>query len=338
MKPDIKGAHTNARPEVEAPSTGRRATVEGRTGSRWHKLLREPLVHFFAVGALVFGVYWWSHDTGSTATDAQKIEITANDIRQIVVAWTAQGRTPLTREQLQSLIDQKISEEVLFREGLALGLDRNDEIIKRRVAQKMDFLAADVAALQEPDKAELQQWFSQHTDRFALPPRMSFRQLYFSPELRGKNARGDAEAALKAIADKAEDSAEVAVVADPITLRDYYSNATPEQVLKEFGPVFASGLFKLKSGVWGGPIQSGYGWHLVWVDSVVPSRVPRFDEVEADVKTAWRDQQFLEIKQAAFKEMRANYTVTVPPLETVDMSNLLGTAPANTVSPEAYPK
>lgn len=126
--------------------------------------------------------------------------------------------------------------------------------------------------------------------------------------------------------------------ADPITLRDYYNNATPEQVLKEFGPNFATELFKLKSGAWVGPIPSGYGWHLVWIDSVVPARVPRFDEVEADVKTAWRDQRFLEIKQAALKQMRANYTAVVPPLETVDLSNLLGTAPADAVPPKAYPK
>ncbi len=338
MKPDTKAAYASTQPEVDAPSTRRRSTLQSKYGGRWRKFLSEPLVHFFVVGALVFGVYWWSHGTESTAADAQQIKISADDIRQLVVTWLAQGRPPLTQEQLQILIDQKVSEEVLFREGLALGLDRNDEIIKRRVSQKMDFLAADVAALQEPEKAELVAWYSTHSDRFAVPPRMSFRHLYFSPDKRGSNAHGDAEAALNAIADKTDDSVEVPAIADPFSLRNNYSNATPELMLKEFGPGFAAELFTLKPGGWRGPIQSGYGWHLVWIDSIEPGRVPSFDEVETDVKTAWRDQRYLEIKQAALEEMRARYTVVAPLLDTIDMSNLLGSAPANAISPGAYPK
>src|SRR5690606_19596594 len=155
------------------------------------------------------------------AAGGLQIEISANDIRQMAVAWLAQGRPPLTRDELQSLVDQKISEEVLFREGMALGLDRNDEIIKRRVAQKMDFLAADVASVQEPDKAELVEWFSKNSNRFMLPPRASFRQLYFSPDTRGAKARSDAETTLATIVGKRADSPEVAALADPFMLRGY---------------------------------------------------------------------------------------------------------------------
>lgn len=257
MKPGIGESHAGQESEVEALTAARHPVSDGRSDNRWRRLLGEPLVHFFVVGALVFGVYWWTHDA-EPAADAQQINISADDIRQLVVTWLAQGRPTPTREELQSLIDQKVSEEVLFREGLALGLDRNDEIIKRRVSQKMDFLAADVAALQEPEKAELVAWYSTHSDRFAVSPRMTFRQLYFSPDKRGSNAHSDADAALKAIAGKTDDSAEVG---DPSALRRTYSNATPELMLKEFGPGFATELFKLKPGVWSGPIQSGYGWH-----------------------------------------------------------------------------
>ena len=137
--------------------------------TRWRGLLGEPLVHFFAAGGILFGAYWLFNKEPEAAVGGQRIEIGANDIRQMAVAWLAQGRAPLTRDELQSLVDQKIAEEVLFREGMALGLDRNDEIIKRRVAQKMDFLAADVASMQEPDKAELVEWFSKNSNRFMLP-------------------------------------------------------------------------------------------------------------------------------------------------------------------------
>jgi peptidyl-prolyl cis-trans isomerase C len=296
--------------------------MEESSGRRWRKLLSEPLVHFFVAGAVVFGAYWFFDEKSQATADGQQIVISANDIRQMAVAWLAQGRSPLTRDQLQALVDQKVAEEVLFREGLALGLDRSDEIIKRRIAQKMDFLAADVAAMQEPDKAELVEWFSRNSDRFALPPRASFRQLYFSPDKRGAAARDDAVAALAAIAGKSADAPEVAALADPFILRSYYRNSTPDQMLKEFGPAFAGELFKLDPGGWRGPIQSGYGWHLVWIDSMAAGRVPAFEEVEADVRPAWLDARYQEVKRSALEEMRSRYTVVVVPLDTVDLSDL----------------
>ena len=296
---------------------------------RWQRVLSEPLVHFFAVGAVLFGAYWLLNKEPEAAVGGQRIEISANDIRQMAVAWLAQGRSPLTRDELQSLVDQKIAEEVLFREGMALGLDRNDEIIKRRVAQKMDFLAADVAAMQEPERADLVEWFSKNSNRFMLPPRASFRQLYFSPDRRGAAARSDAETTLQAIADKRADSPEVAALADPFILRAYYRNSTPDQLLKEFGPAFAPELFKLAPGGWRGPVQSGYGWHLVWIDALEPGRTPAFEEVEADVRAALQEARYQEIKRAALDEMRSRYTVDVVPLETVDLTDLRSPDPAS---------
>ena len=334
--PAIEGAQSGAQAGIDAPPAAGRSTLQKKPSGRFRRLLGEPLVHFFVVGALVFGAYWW-HEP-EAASDTRTIEISADDVRQIVVAWSAQGRSPLTEHQLNSLIDQKVSEEVLFREGQALGLDQNDEIIKRRVAQKMDFLAADVASLQEPEKAELETWYSAHADRFTVPAHMSFRQLYFSPDLHPGKAQDAAQAALAAIGDKAADSAEVAAFADPSTLRNYYSDTTPELMLKEFGPDFAAELFTLEPDGWRGPIQSGYGWHLIWIDSITPGRVPSFEEVEADVKSAWRDNRYLEIKQQALKEMRSLYTVVVPELDTIDMSNLLGTKPKHPISPEIIPQ
>ena len=304
------------------PDATQPTVIKENPKGRWRKLLGEPLLHFFAVGVVVFGAYWLFNEEPETAADGPRIEIGADDIRQMAVAWLAQGRSPLTRDQMQSLVDQKVAEEVLFREGMALGLDKNDEIIKRRVAQKMDFLAADIAAMQEPERAELVAWYADNTERFSLPPHASFRQLYFSPDKRGTAARDDAVAALDAIAGKPADSAESAALADPFILRNYYSSATPEQMLKEFGPDFAAELFKLSPGGWRGPVQSGYGWHLVWIDAMEPGRVPAFEEVEADVKSAWQEARYQEIKRDALEEMLARYTVVVVPLETVDLSDL----------------
>jgi peptidyl-prolyl cis-trans isomerase C len=135
----------------------------------------------------------------------------------------------------------------------------------------MEFLAEDVAALRDPTIGELKAWFEQNAERFALPPRASFRHLYFSPDRRGDGARDAAAQALAKIADEPAASPVAAALADPFMLHDFYGDRSPEQLAKEFGPDFALALFQLRPGSWQGPIGSGYGWHLVWVDTVVPA-------------------------------------------------------------------
>ena len=105
-------------------------------------------------------------------------------------------------------------------------------------------------------------------------------------------------------------------------LRNFYGDATPAQTAKEFGPTFAETLFGLKPGAWQGPVQSGYGWHLVGVDSVEPGRVPPSEEVKLDVKAAWLDARYQEVKRNALEEMRSRYTVVVTTLDAVDFNNL----------------
>jgi len=238
---------------------------------RW---LREPLLHFLLAGALIFAIYGLFNPAVSRTDRANQIVLTKDDLRQLAVHWLAQGRMPLTADQMRALVEQRVHEEILFREAVALGLDKDDEIIKRRLAQKMDFLAADIAALRNPDDAELRAWFAQNSGHVALPPRASFRHLYFSFDRPG--AHDTAAAMLDKIAGKPANAPDA--VADPFMFQDYYAERTPDQIAKEFGPDFAKALFRLKPGAWQGPIQSGYGWHVVFVDSIEPGRVPEMDQ------------------------------------------------------------
>jgi peptidyl-prolyl cis-trans isomerase C len=300
------------------------APLESQTGPkpspRVRRWLREPLLHFLLAGALIFAIYEVLNPAANRADRANQIALTKDDLRQLAVYWLAQGRPLPTADQMHALIEQRISEEILFREAVALGLDKDDEIIKRRLAQKMDFLAADVAALQTPCNAELRAWYTQNSGRFALSPRASFRHLYFSFDRPG--ARDAAAAALDKIAGEPADAAKVPAVADPFMFQDYYAERAPDQIAKEFGPNFAKAVFQLKPGAWQGPIQSGYGWHLVFVDAIEPGRVPAFEEVEPDVKSAWLDQKQREIKRIALEAMRARYMVVVPPIESVEFGSL----------------
>lgn len=286
------------------------------------RFLSEPLLHFAIAGIVIFAAYRIFNPEPDVADDPQRIELTQDDIRQLALTWLAQGRPLPSDAEMRSLIDQKVAEEVMFREAVTLGLDRDDQIIKRRLAQKMDFLAADLATLDEPTEAELSQWFAANAERFALPAHASFRHLYFSPDKRGSAAETDAAAALKALSGLPADTAEGKALADPFMLRSYYGDSTPEQAAKEFGPAFATTLFGLKPGSWQGPVQSGYGWHLVWVDAIEPGRIPAFEEVKSQVKSAWTDERYQEVKRKALDEMLSRYTIVVAPLESLDLRDL----------------
>ncbi|MBI1816368.1 MAG: peptidyl-prolyl cis-trans isomerase [Deltaproteobacteria bacterium] len=276
---------------------------------RW---LREPLLQFLLFGLLLFAGYHLLNRNPDPRDQPERIDLTADDLRQIRIAWLAQGRSDLTPEQMQSLVDAKVREEILYREALALGLDKGDTIVKRRLAQKMEFLFEDVAALREPTADELKLWFEKNSERFTLPARTTFRHLYFSPDRRGPRTRADAAQGLAKMAGKPADSPEATALADRFMFQDYYADRSFDDVAKTFGPPFARALFQIAPGSWAGPIESGYGWHLVWVDAMTPARVPSFDEVEPDIKTGWIEDQRAQIRQRAFEAMRARYQVVMP--------------------------
>jgi hypothetical protein len=170
---------------------------------RW---LREPLLHVLMTGATLFVVYYALNPRAGQRQDSNRIAITADDLAQIRLAWMAQWQRPPTPEEMRNLLDGKIREEVLSREAMALGLDQDDTIVKRRLAQKMEFVMENASALREPADDELRRWFAQNARRFATPSLVTFRHLYFSPDLRGARARDDAMEALRKLADKPEES------------------------------------------------------------------------------------------------------------------------------------
>ena len=173
---------------------------------RW---LREPLLHVVLIGLALFVIYYALNPSAGQRQDSNRIAITADDLAQIRLAWMAQWQRPPTPEEMRNLLDGKIREEVLFREAMALGLDKDDTIVKRRLAQKTEFVMEDASALREPADDELRRWFAQNAQRFATPSLVTFRHLYFSPDLRGARARDDATEVLRKLAGKPEESPEL---------------------------------------------------------------------------------------------------------------------------------
>ncbi len=277
------------------------------------RLMREPLIHFLLIGALIFALSHYVQPAGSTGPSSKQIQLTLDELAQLAVLFQSQWRREPTPEEFTRLVESKVQGEILYREAMAMGLDKNDEIVKRRMAQKMQFLAEDVAAAREPTTDELKSWYEKNSAKFfALPSRVSFRHLYFSPDRRGQRAREDAAQALGKLGGQPEDSKLASGLADPFMFQDYYRDRAPDYLGKEFGPQFAQAVEKLAPGSWQGPIESGFGWHLVFVDTVIPGRVPAFEEIESDVKTAWLGEQKALAWEKAYKEMRAKYTVLLP--------------------------
>lgn len=173
-----------------------------------------------------------------------------------------------------------------------------------------------------PTDEELATWYAAHKAEFTKPPRVRFRHLYFSNDKRGQGTRQAAEASLPLVAGRAPASLSESDIADPFMFRDNYVDVTPEQMAKEFGGPFAKALFELQPGDWRGPIESGYGWHLVWIDSYEAPHVPTMEEVRPVVAQAWQGEKYREVKQRAMDEIRSRYEVIVPPLDTLNLDDL----------------
>lgn len=297
------------------------------------RLVRDPLFHFLVAGVAIFAAYDAFSPAAQPSADPMRIELSKDDMKQLALVQLSQGLPLPDAEELHRLGEERALQRILAREAVAFGLDRDDEIVERRLAQKMDFLLADLSQLNPPSHDELAAWYAAHAAQFTLPARASFRHVYFSPDNRGgAAAEAAAAAALPGIAGLPAASPALAGVGDRFMFQDYYGGRTEEEVGKEFGPGFAKALFAAKPGAWSGPIRSGYGWHLVYVDSLKPARVPALDVVEADVRAAWTDERYKAIRQRAEDDMRARYTVVIPTLEASDLDDLAAPRAASSLA------
>ena len=275
------------------------------------RLLREPLLHFLLIGALLFAVFQFVRPATKATPSSKQIQLSLDDLARMALLFQSQWKREPTAPELERLMETRVQTEVLYREALAMGLDKDDEIVKRRMAQKMQFLAEDTAQ-REPTTAELKSWYAKNSDKFAMPTHVSFRHLYFSPDRRAAHTHDDAVKALAQIAGQTEDAKLPGSLADPFMFQEYYRDRGTDFLGKEFGPQFALAVAKLPIGSWQGPIESGFGWHLVFVESAIPGHVPDFAEVEPDLKTAWLSEQKALAWEKAYQELRVKYTVLLP--------------------------
>ena len=281
------------------------------------RAMRQPLVHFVFAGFALFVVYAVLHPERFATDNSRRIELSATDVGTVELAFIARWQRPPTPTELRSLLASEVRNEILSREAIALGLDKDDVIVKRRLAQKMEFLADDTSGLRDATPAELRAWFDLHKSEFAAAPRITFRHVFFSTDQRGAGAEG---AARKALMISASGGRDAAPRGDPFMYQDYYAGQTEVQVAQVFGSDFAKTLFSAPTQRWSGPFASGLGWHIVRAEELKAGEVPSYEEVEAEVRERWMIEQRDAAKRAGFEAMLARYEVVLPSKVAVDIA------------------
>ncbi len=271
------------------------------------RLLREPLVHFLFIGAAIFFIYGLVGRPQQEAS--KKIVISSAQIEWLAEGWKRTWHRPPTQEELEGLIRDAVQEEVLYREALLLGLEKDDPIIRRRLRQKMEFLPEDLSAQAQPGEAELRKFFQDRSEFFRPETQITFSQIYLNP-----TSRSDPQAEARRLLNKlngSEGESENLSLGDPIALPPAFKNLRLSEVEKQFGPEFAKLLLEVEPGAWRGPLQSGLGLHLVKIQERQAGVAPDFLEIKEAVQREWSAQKRREFLDHWLKGLSEKYTVEV---------------------------
>ena len=265
------------------------------------RFVRDPLFVFIVVGVLLFAVDSL-RQRGSTD---RNIVVSKNDIQRLHDQWRSQmGSTP-TPAELEGLIDGHVREEMFVREARKLGLEHDDVIIRRRLAQKLQFVVEDRALLEPPSDTTLRRYFDRHQDRYQVAERLTFSHVFFSPERRDTAAQ-DAINLLGSI-----DDGNWRQLGDSFMLRRTYTQATPTEIRRDFGSRFMTSLSSLSIGTWQGPVVSGYGQHLVKLTQRYAARESTFDEAVDRVRNDFNLDRRTEANATELHAMRENYRIRI---------------------------
>jgi hypothetical protein len=276
------------------------APTHGRTWVR--RLLREPLVLFLLVGAVLFCAMLVGRQMQRPV-----VRIDAEEINQLAGYWEVQSQRPPTKAELAGIIQDRIDEELLAREALRLGLDKNDMIIRRRLAQKMSFASDDTTDANEPTEAALRAYYAKTADHYAAPARVAFQQVFFS----GDRPHGGAEKAAAQALERAEEGGRADPEGDPFLFPLAYDDVNLPDLLRDYGTAFVATLQNAPIGTWQGPVLSPYGWHIVKVTARRQAVAASFATVRGQVREAYLAQRRTERNAAYLRDLRRRYRVVV---------------------------
>jgi hypothetical protein len=272
---------------------------------RW---LREPALQFLLIGTGLFLAYGWLHGRASFSRDT--IVITEGRVEQLAAGFAGLHRRPPTREELDGMVQDAVREEILYREAMALHLDADDVIVRRHLAQKLQFVSEDTHPVPEPTQAQLRDFLAQHPQQFQAERGYSFTQVFLNPQRHGSQLQADAQRLLAALR-TAPDDAALVKGGDPFLLDSHFERLPAGETARLFGADFEKALRTIATGQWQGPVTSSLGTHLVLLRLRDEPGPPQLADIQAEVRRAWMNEQ-RELANARFyAELRRRYDVKV---------------------------
>ena len=272
-------------------------------------LWREPLVHFLLIGAALFSFYDLTREQGSEVPN--RIVVSSGQVEQLAANFKRTWMRPPSEDELAALVDNHVREEVFYREALAMGLDQDDPLVRRRMRMKLEFILEDLASQDVSDEV-LMTFLQEHPDKFRSEEQLSFQQVYLNPDKR-KDLAMDA----KKILAKLNAGAAPQSLGDPTLVPAEFSLATQNEIARSFGERFAEDVIQLTPGDWMGPVNSAYGVHLLKVSERIEANSPTLAEIRPLVEREYLVQKRKEQKDLAYQTLREGYEVTIESVKTV---------------------
>jgi hypothetical protein len=284
-------------------------TLDPRPSTLITRFFREPLVHFLIIGAGLFLLFGWKGNPASLQGGPQSttIVIAQDTIDQLVAVFTRTWMRPPTERETEALVENFIRDEIYYREAIAIGLDRGDALIRRKLRQKMEFILEDVAAQAEPTDEQLERFMAKHREKYLVDPQIAFRQVFVSFGQRGDGAKEYAFQLLEQLGEGADPD----VLGDR-SLIDHTADLSPLwKIKKDYGEAFGKQLLELAPGRWIGPLRSGYGLHLVFIDERAVQPLPQLKDIRDAVKRDWAVALQQKLKDEAYTRIRERYSVKI---------------------------
>jgi hypothetical protein len=275
-------------------------------------LLKEPLLHFLLIGAALFLLFGWRGNAtsvpgGQAGAPPAQIVVSREALEQMNTLFAKTWQRPPTDEEQQGLIEDFVRSEIYYREAIAIGLDRDDEVLKRRLRQKMEFIYEDITSWAEATDADLKAFMNTHREQYLADPHLAFRQVYLNAKKRGAGAEADAQQVLAQLTNGTDPDA----VGDPTLLEGDVPLLPLWDIRKQFGEEFGTALLALQPGEWAGPLRSGFGLHLVFVRERQDRRLLELHAARETVNRDWTAEKQKQVKDAAYAKIRERYSVTV---------------------------
>jgi len=277
-------------------------------------MLREPLLHFVLIGAALFVLYQWQRPA-SGLTDNNRIVVTSTAVERLTAGFERTWQRPPTRQEESGLIDNFVREEIYYREAKAMGLDRDDIVVRRRLRQKLEFIMEDVADQVEPSDDQLRAFMAQSPQKYMYEPRFSFRQVYFNPAQHGEHLERDLGRELARLGTHTAGSVPAKLGGDSSLLPQTVSNWTRSAVVASFGEAFVGQLEMMQRGAWHGPVASEFGSHIVLLQDQQQGHLPPLAPIRESVRRDWLLHQQKILADQAYRELRKRYLVTIEAAE-----------------------